>query len=281
MAALEGTVSVPGGGKVPKMYAAGGLIVVAGLIGIYYYRKRKAAAPAATATDQFPPDGTSGNPSDPYSTDPATGQTYGNEAAGSGGTLGAFPPGSTDTGTGGTGTGTGTGSGGPPFPSNSAWSNWVIQQMQASDPGASAAALIDAIGVYLAGQPVTAAQKTLIWDARAIAGDPPVSGPAGYPPNVRMGGAKGGKTFAGNPVKGIRASRVQKTDATVSWDAEPHAVTFTARITSGKATVRTQAGAGHSTHIGGLRPKTRYEVAVLARPARTGARPATVTFTTL
>src|SRR5487761_1037706 len=86
-------VTIPGTKtKVSKPVAAGAV----GLVGIgiiYYYTKQKkasAAVPAATSTNQYPPDGTTGDPSDPYSTDPATGQTYGDEAVGSNSTLGAY-----------------------------------------------------------------------------------------------------------------------------------------------------------------------------------------------
>jgi len=225
MASLEGNVRIPLVGTVPKKAAAGGVGVVGVLVVVYYVRKRKAASAApgaaATATDQYPPDGTTGNPQDPYSTDPATGQTYGDEAAGSGGTFGAFGgAGGVDTGTypwdGTTGNeadpysldpatgvtfgdeGLATGgtnanpSGGPPFASNSAWENWAIEQLQVNDPAINLGDLTTALGLYLNGQPVSAAEKTLVFDARGVAGDPPVAGANNYPPNVRTDGGTGG-----------------------------------------------------------------------------------------
>lgn len=221
--ALEGDVKLPGGAKVSKKAAVVGLAFTGGLIVYYYVRKRQTAssatgAAAATTTDQYPPDGTTGNPSDPYSTDPATGQTYGDEAAGTG-TLGAYgegadqypPDGTTgnpndpystdpstgvtygDEGYGGGGGGGGSGTGGPPFTSNSAWSNWVVQQEQTINPNVNTGSLINALGLYLEGSPVDAAQKTLVFDAIALGGDPPISGTNGYPPKVRTAG-NGGKT---------------------------------------------------------------------------------------
>jgi hypothetical protein len=210
MAGLEGTVNVPLAGKQPKKLVVGGVLVVGTATVIYYYRKRKtAAAPAASAATpagQYPPDGTTGNPQDLYSTDPATGQTYGNEMAGAGaggsagGALGSgaasgmfYDPatGAYDLtspyGTGGTGVSSGNPAtpGGPPFANNAAWSNWVIQEIQALNSSVDAGALTDALGVYLEGGQVTQAQKTLVFDALAIAGDPPVAGALGYPPKVR------------------------------------------------------------------------------------------------
>ena len=218
MAALEGTVNVPVAGKLPKKELAIGGAAVGILIVVYYVRGRKSASSAATAaagsassSNQYPPDGTVGNPSDPYSTDPATSQTYGNEAAGSGGTYGAFgslaggQTGNYDPGTGMyydpatgqydlsapyTGT-TQPGSGGPPFSNNEAWSAYVLQQEQNLNPGANIGAWEDALGLYLNGQPVDASQKQIIFDAIAIGGDPPVAGANGSPPNVRTNGTKG------------------------------------------------------------------------------------------
>ena len=205
MAGLEGTINVPLAGKQPKKFVVGGLLVVGTLTVVYYVRKRKTSAAAATSPasgGQYPPDGTTGNPQDLYSTDPATGQTYGNEltGAGAGGALGSgaasglyYDPatGAYDLtspyGTGGTGVSSGNPAtpGGPPFANNAAWSNWAIQELQALDPGIDTGALTNALGVYLQGDPITQAQKPLIFDALAIAGDPPVAGTGGYPPKVK------------------------------------------------------------------------------------------------
>lgn len=246
---LAGTVKVPVIGNVPKKEAAIGLVVVATLIGVYYYRQRQSsssatgtssAAAAGTSSDQYPPDGTVGNPQDPYSTDPATNQTYGDEAAGSGGTFGAFGTGSglssssfpwdgtygnssdpysLDTSTGQTYGNEGlagnipssSGSSGPPFTSNEAWSNWVLQQEQTNNPGSNVGAWTDALGLYLNGQPVDTSQRQIIFDAIAIGGDPPIAGTNGYPPNVRLNGSKGGQTTVTVPaVTGDRADTARQ-----------------------------------------------------------------------
>lgn len=202
-------VAIPGThSKVSRPVAFAGLAGVGVLI-IIYYRKKSATAAAApaTTTSQYPPDGTSGNPSDPYSTDPATGQTYGNEAAGSGGTYGAYGSGAAsgqyyDPATGAYdltspyGTATGTTpyqtQGGPPFANNSAWSDWVIQELQAQNSAVNTGALTDALGLYLAGQPLNATERQLVFDATGVAGDPPVAGPNGYPPKLQGDGSTGG-----------------------------------------------------------------------------------------
>ena len=194
-------VDVPVVGKVNKNVAYGSVAVVVLLIGIYYVRKKNSAAaapPASTTTNQYPPDGTVGDPSDPYSTDPATNQTYGDEAVGAG-TYGSYPAGGVgSTGIIGTDSSgnpvyapgyspqpTGTSTGGPPFPNNSAWSNWVIQQAETNDPNVDIGAFTNALGLYLAGQLLNPTQKQYVFNAKAIAGDPPVAGAGGFPPGVR------------------------------------------------------------------------------------------------
>ena len=187
-------------GKVPKGWliaVGGGSVLVLG----YVWWKHKHQAAAATSSsstastapaaggDPYPPDGTTGNPSDPNSTDPATGMTYGDEQlynAGGGG-YGGYGYGG---GQGGQGSsqGSGSGSGGPPFATNAAWATYAEGQLSGIvDPTALSAA----IGVYLTGRPATSDQVSLIDQAIAIAGYPPVAGPGNNPPGIVPGGGSG------------------------------------------------------------------------------------------
>jgi hypothetical protein len=272
---MAGTVKVPGAGRVPKGAAIAGLVAVGGLIAWHYVKKKNAATatPAATPTDQYPPDGTTGNPADPYSTDPATGATYGDEAAGSGGTFGAFGPGGSGITMGTAGT---TGTGGPPFSSNSAWTNWVITQMTTQNPALNVGALTNALGLYVEGQPVTAAQKTLVDDARAIGGDPPVAGASGFPPSVRTDGGKGGHVTAHNPVAGLREAPSGKGEAKITWDKADHATGYKVSLSGGAIRHDTTSGTEHA--FTGLKAG-RFTASVLATPASAGARPAAIDVT--
>jgi hypothetical protein len=215
---LDGTVDVPLAGKVNKKVLAGAAGVVTALIIIYYVRKPKATPAAATTTDQYPPDGTVGDPTDPYSTDPATNQTYGNESVGSGGTFGAFT----------SGVGTGVGSGtfdtgsttssttvGPPFSRNADWSSYVISQISSTNPNVDVGALTDAIGLYLNGQPLTPTQKQLVFDAIAVGENPPVAGANNYPPQLRS--APQGNTHVTPTVSGGHIVNLTATTAVVGW----------------------------------------------------------------
>lgn len=185
--ALEGTIKVPAVGPVKKTWALGGLGILGIILGVAYWRhlKTKTAPAAGTAAaggsgftsgftggaDPFPPDGTVGDPTDPNSTDPNTGMTYGNEQAGTGG--GIF------------GGGGGGGTQGPgSFTSNAAWDQAAQSYLEGigSNPQVVAAAL----GKYLHGDVVTPAQQTVIESATAAEGEPPVPGPGGFPPNIRL-----------------------------------------------------------------------------------------------
>ncbi|HEY1699191.1 MAG TPA: PASTA domain-containing protein [Trebonia sp.] len=189
-------IKLPVIGEVPKTGVYIGLSAVAVLIGVYYYQHRgsSSAAPAAGAAGQgaavsgqgaygsgiygmgggvsgqgaylsggsYPWDGTEGNPSDPYSLDPATGTTYGDgEGYGS------------------------SGEGGPPFATNGAWSQYAENYL-ITTLGMDASTVSEALGYYIAGEQVTPAQQDIINQATAIAGPPPVTGPGGYPPSIRL-----------------------------------------------------------------------------------------------
>jgi PASTA domain len=191
-------------GKVPKGWViavVGGSVVVGGYL--WYRHKQNAVATSSTATtsstaptgtgadttgDPYPPDGTYGNPEDPYSTDPETGMTYGDEQlyggdSGYGLGSGYYP------GTGVTTTGTGGTPGPGSFTTNADWASYAEEQLQGVvDPTSLSAAL----GVYLTGRPANDDQVSLIDQAIAIAGYPPVSGPGNNPPGIVQGSGGGG-----------------------------------------------------------------------------------------
>ena len=268
---MADTVKIPGIKQpLPKWAAFAGLGAVGVAIVLHFRNSSsQAATTAATTTGGlYPPDGTVGDPTDPYSTDPATGQTYGNEGLGSFGSTGGGVL------AGGGGGDTGGGSGGPPFSSNDAWSNWVIQQIQTLNPTVNTSDLTDALGLYLAGQPVDPAQKTYVLDAEAIGGPPPVAGPGNYPPNVRTNGNKGGGGNAVNPVTGLKQTGQEGfTGADITWQPSPHATSY--QVTSDKGSV-SMTGAT-SARIHDIAPAhSQATVSVLAKPAAAGAVPAKI-----
>jgi hypothetical protein len=220
--ALQGTIKVPVVGQVKKTWAAAGLGILGIILSVAYIRHAKAktaaAAPAGTgiqgglnyaANDPYPPDGTTGDPTDPNSIDPASGITYGDEQAGYGAT--AYGLGGLGGGTPGGGyVPPGGSAGGPPFSTNAAWmqaaESWLVDNL-----GSSPSVVAAALGKYLAGAQVTAAQETIINEANGAMGMPPVAGKDGHPPGIRVvadrdhggpggGGGGGGKVKVPNVI---------------------------------------------------------------------------------
>jgi hypothetical protein len=303
-------VAVPVVGKTKKTYVYAGLAVVVAAVGYYYYKQKSAppAAAAGTGADPYPPDGTVGDPTDLYSTDPATGQTYGDEQAGyqGGSYTGASPstatsgdaypwdgtynnpndPYSMDSSTGSTygdeggGGGGGGGGSGPPFSTNAAWSQYVLSYFT-SNGYSHIPARTSAIGKYIAGGQVDATEEGYINDAIAIGGPPPVSGTGGYPPSIRVSGGKGGgKTYADNPVKGLKVTGAYD-NVTAKWEAAKNATHYGVTLTDhqGKR-VDYQAVTETTITFRGLKQKTGYAVHVMARPPATSAKEAVARTTT-
>lgn len=194
--ALTGNVKIPGLGEIPKKQAAAGAAVLAVILGVVWYRHRAAAAaantpPAAAAgdasagltSDPYPPDGTIGDASDPNSTDPATGETYGDESPGYYGSSGVA--------------GGGGGSLAQQVTSNAAWSQAAQAYLVTADPTVDPGTIASALGAYVTGSPVTADQQSIIEQAIAFEGYPPVAGPSGQPPSINL--APGGPSTTTPP----------------------------------------------------------------------------------
>lgn len=145
---MAGEVQLPLVGSVSKRALAIGGAGAGVVMLILWYRKRSSSA--------------STTPTDTSATDLSGIDTTGVDAGGGG----SVPGGSTVT---------------TPA-SNPQWTQLVMDQLSGIvDPSALASAL----GKYLAGAAVTTDETTIIDQAIAVAGWPPVSGPNGYPPAIR------------------------------------------------------------------------------------------------
>lgn len=253
---LKGDFKVPVLGEVPKVLVVGGGLVV-GVLVFIHFRNASSSTSASTSTatpstspaDPYPADGTVGDPSDPNSTDPATGMTYGDEqataadtAAGglydNGGDLGGLGAGlgdeypwdgttgnpndpySLDPSSGETygdegdfSSGTGSSAGGPPFTSNAAWSQYAENYLTTT-VGLDSGTVSAALGPYILGQKVTSAQQSIIEQAIAYAGNPPVAGTGGNPPGINVAGTTAGGTGSQKKVPAVTGLRLTaaKTD---------------------------------------------------------------------
>lgn len=129
--------------------------------------------------DPYPWDGTTGNPSDPNSMDPVTGVTYGDEQSGYGG--GGYYGGGSGGGYYGGGGSGGSGSGGQQYATNAQWAQ-AAESYLSGQMGENPTQVGAAIGHYITGQPLDPAQVSLVEQAIAFTGQPPVAGPGGNPP---------------------------------------------------------------------------------------------------
>jgi hypothetical protein len=88
------------------------------------------------------------------------------------------------------------------FTNNAQWTQAALQEMVDLEPSADPGTIADALGLYINGQSVTSAQKSVIEQAIALEGFPPVGGTNGNPPGIvdqpitsGGGGGTGGATI--------------------------------------------------------------------------------------
>lgn len=162
---LEGTISTPVG-TVPKKTAAlvgGGILL---LVGVMYYRGKQKTDAASSSGEINPTTGFAyGSPED-LAAIAAQGTFIGGGGGGGGDDPDPEP---------------GTG-----FTTNAAWVQSTILGMTNSGIIEDASALSVALGKYIAGQPVgdNTTMRSLIEQAIAFNGQPPIAGPHGYPPSI-------------------------------------------------------------------------------------------------
>jgi hypothetical protein len=249
--ALEGTIKTPLGPvqKKTALILGGGLAVI---VGIVYYRQKQAAAATPTG------DGTD-NP-----INPATGYPYGSpeDAAAlaeqasyvspptaSGGGSSSIPP-------------TGTG-----YVSNGAWTQGVIEYMSSTGAVEDITALSSALGKYITGAYVApgSAEDSLISQAIAAQGYPPVSGPSGMPPAINRNPPQGSTTppTDADPTlpapSGLKAVRVDQGGVSIDWNPLPGAIGYKTFINGkqfGPSVVYSAA------YINLPKRKTRYTIGV-------------------
>lgn len=269
-----------GGFKKEYVYAAagiGGIVLVA-----VYIRSKKQAASNTTGTVTDP----AGNvcaalsPSSGYCPGTPEDLAYaGNTATGSGGLVGSNnasyvggqiigydqygnPIYSSNSGQGNTGPGS--------FTSNANWVQAAMTYIVDAEPNANPATILTALGLYTNGEDIkTDANRSIIEQAIAAMGYPPIAGKSGNPPGIvqgHTGGTGGGGKTATNPVKGLKSANVKFDNFDVEWSPSPHATSYTVTVThAGKQISKTEV-TGTNTHIGHVKQKTSYKVSVWAKP---------------
>lgn len=230
---MAGEVHLPVVGGVHKKALLIGGGAAAGLILLIYIRKKKTGTAASTTDPNATDPNATSDYVDPGLQDTTQGPTYG--------ATGYYDPNTGQWVYGNSGTGQAAAT------TNAQWAQNAIAYL--GQQGVDTGALATALGAYLAGQPVTSDQVTLIDQAIAAEGYPPTSGTNGYPPGIHesgtpsqgdTGGSGGGVTGSGSdsgsssgsssggtakggpitvtPV-GLHTTQVSRNSAQVAWTA--------------------------------------------------------------
>jgi hypothetical protein len=221
----------PGGGDVKiggqSFKKSHVMIAVAGVGGVallYYMRQRNASTTASTtsanaSTGVDAAGYAIGSPED-LAYEAQLNGDYGSSVSGDGSIIGYDSEGNPVYGNGGT-SGTPVGPGN--YTSNAQWAQAFEQQVGSSGNDATAAAL----GKYLTGQSMTADQVTIVQEAIASQGYPPVSGPSGNPPGFKTSSPSlpAPSTKPGK-ISGLRVISKSATNISVSWNAATGATSY-------------------------------------------------------
>lgn len=160
---LEGTIKTPFGAveKKTAIYALGGIIALGGIV---WFRTR-GSQQTTSSTD----------------INPATGYAYGSAEDIDALAAQANYPVSASIGGGGGASGYPTSTSGG-FVNNGEWSQAVVEYMTSAGLIEDAAPLSNALGRYINGSPLSSVDRSLIEQAIAYKGYPPIAGPNGFPP---------------------------------------------------------------------------------------------------
>lgn len=250
------------GSNVPKPIVIGvGSAIVIG--GIFYYRKNKEAAANQSSVDA----------ASSSEIDPATGYPYG--SAEDAAALASQENYQSPSGYGYTGYAGGSGavpfgSGAPgSFTNNAEWAQFV-EAYEINNMGADGAAVGNAIGKYISGQPlINDAMVSIVQSAIAIGGYPPVSGPNGHPPGyitAPLPKPTPTATKAG-AVTGLKVTHKTRTSFTVAWNATSAPQGYTYMVLQlNKKMVKQGTTSSHSVTISGMHPGWEYNFSIHGNP---------------
>lgn len=195
------TVDVFGKPVKKQTLLIGGVVVIGGGY-ILIRRKNSAAAAAAAATNTDTGSTTASQDTGANLSEiPGDSSSY---VSGDGSVIGYDPAGNPIYGTGAGGSGVPVNSGPGTYTNNAQWTQAVEQLMGSDGTDAIAAAL----GKYITGQPMTDAQVTIVQEAIASEGYPPVAGSGGDPPNYKTTNPSPGTPPGGTGTGTVRVPNV-------------------------------------------------------------------------
>jgi hypothetical protein len=256
-------IKIPGIGPVKKEYAITGGLVLVIVAGIAWYRSQ--GEPDADPIEQ-----------DSSVINPATGFPYGSAEdayalAGqgfqySGGIIG-------DSGPGGSSGGGGTPTSGA-FVTNGQWSQ-AAEDYLVNTVGLEANLVGNALGKYITGTAMNPDQVTIVEQAIAFTGYPPVNGPTGYPPSYRtVNTPPPTAPPPATPVTpkapvGLKVVAKTRSSVTLDWDPLPGIKGYQVYMSGRRQTTVTYSGRWTKQ---GLRPNSVYKFQVFGVYRLPGAK---------
>lgn len=246
MAGLEGTIKTPIGPvqKKTALLIGGGVVVIGAIV---WYRQRQAGDTGDAITQEA-------------AINPATGYPYGSAEdaaalaaqasyvsppASGGGGSGSIPPSNLS------------------FSTNGQWTQAVIEYMITNSLIEDAGAMSAALGKYLTGAYVTDAQVSLIQQAIAVQGFPPLSGPNGYPPSLNRNPptSPATPTVTLKAPTGLRIASKGQTTFLVDWTKVEGANGYKVKVSGGGISKEYFPLDDWDT-IAGLKKNTEYTITV-------------------
>jgi hypothetical protein len=148
------------------------------------------------------------------------------------------------------------------YTNNAQWTQAASASLIDADQNTNAETINEALGNYINGRPVTAAQRSIIQQAIAFQGYPPVGGPNGNPPGIVDSTATPPtiKNVTHKP-GGLRAVNITTKSATLQCTSLQNATSYHWRVWEANAAhhvVFDKTSPTTSIPVTGLKPKTSY-----------------------
>jgi hypothetical protein len=154
---------------------------------------------------------------------------------------------------------------------NAEWTQAALSALEAQ--GVAGTTALAAIGMYLAGQPVSAANAQIVQQAIALEGYPPQQGPNGYPPAIQQqqstgqGGGTGttpATSKAPKAATGLRVTSASKNSISYTWTGVPGSQFYDTYATYQGQRIGYQRITTAKRTISGLSPNRTYTLHVIA-----------------
>lgn len=232
MSAFAGTVDVPGVGGVDKRVLLGIGGVTAVFLGWKYYQSRGAAA-YAPSTDAVDP-----GMEDPGVLPPVAGAVSPDNSYG-------LPDTSSST----------TDAYGFNGKTNAQWTQYAAAQLAQGSDNWSYAAIVTALGKFIANKALTRTEQSIVQAAIAV---------AGYPPEGSHVVIPGGDTKITVAPTGVKVLSTTTTTAVLSWNPVAGAESYRAYRSGASTNVGTTDAPNTTMTISGLQPNTDYSFQVAA-----------------